>query len=339
MVINVHAKSILKNKTRFIALAVFFLVLHVAKAQNQNDQIDTYAKSFAADKFESIETFAQSLAKPYTTDYDKARVIFAWIGTHIRYDFRKFEALVASGFKQEMKGTSKADAERKLNEAREAETIKCFKSKKGVCEDYSRIYKKMCDAVKIECQLIGGLAKHLSQRTQGMNHAWNAVKIEGKWQLLDATWGAGYIEDESFEASYSPGFFMVEPRFFILNHLPTDETLQFLEKPLSKDDFKRQPWLNYGQNMLPIADVQPLDASLKPQEGKATIKIKCPQKTMILSVSSPGKKPLQHTESEKDGYTILTFNANSYPFVYLNISKSKQDNQYTTIGKFYIEQQ
>jgi hypothetical protein len=88
-----------------------------------------------------------------------------------------------------------------------------------------------------------------------------------------------------------------------------------------------------------VVDVQPLNAALKSQDGKAVIKIKVAQKTMVLSLSSPSKKPLQHTESEKDGYTILTFNANSYPFVYLNKTKSKQDNQYNTIGKFYIEQQ
>jgi Transglutaminase-like superfamily len=338
MIKTVLAKPVFKIKMSIIMYIAFFSSIYSAKSQNQNDQIDAYAKSFSADKFENIEVFAQALAKSYTTDYDKARVIFAWIGTHIRYDFKKFETLVANGMKHETKGTSMADIERKINEAKEAETIKSFKSKKGICEDYSRMYKKMCEAVNVECQFIGGLAKHLSQRTKGMEHAWNAVKIEDKWQLLDATWGSGYVEDERFKPEYSPGFFMVEPRFFILNHLPNEDRWQFLEKPLNKETFKRQPWINYGQMTFPIEDIKPLDTAIKPEEGKATIKIKLAQKPALVMLASPAQKPIQHTASEKDGYLILTFNANNYPFVYLNVIKSKQDEQFTTIGKFYLEQ-
>jgi hypothetical protein len=55
MIIHVQAKSILKNKVRFLVLMVFFFTHHVAKAQNQNEQIDTYARSFSADKFDNID--------------------------------------------------------------------------------------------------------------------------------------------------------------------------------------------------------------------------------------------------------------------------------------------
>lgn len=36
-------------------------------------------------------------------------------------------------------------------------------------------------------QVSFGLAKHISKRIRGLEHAWNAVKIKDKWWLLDAT--------------------------------------------------------------------------------------------------------------------------------------------------------
>ena len=307
-------------------------------AQNQNAQIDAYAQTFSADKFTTIEAFAQALAKPYSTDYDKARVFFAWIGTHVRYDFKKLEKLVDNNFKTKIKSTSKEDGERKFDEMRETATLQCFKTKKGVCEDYSHLYKKMCKAINLECEVIEGTAKMASQRTKDMNHAWNVVKIGEKWQLLDATWGAGYAEDESFKQYYSDGFFAVEPRFFILNHLPYDEKWQFLDKTLSKEAFKKQPWINYGQKIAPIKDVQPLETALKIDNGKATIKIQFAEKVKGLMLFSPGRKPVAHTETQKDGYTYLTFEPNAFPHIFVNILKPDEPNQFQTIAKFYIEQ-
>ena len=337
MFIETIIKHWANTKAMCLLLVILFFMPHKASAQKQNEQIDAYAKAFSSDSTNNIETFAQALAKPYTTEYDKARVLFAWIGTHIRYDFKKLEAMAAKGFKVETRARSQAEADRKIQENRDAEILKCFKNKRGICEDYSRMYQKMCTAVGLECQFIDGLAKHLSQRTKGMEHAWNTVKIDGKWQLLDATWGAGYCEDETFKAEYSPGFFAVDPHFFILNHLPNDDKWQFLEKPLGKDAFKRQPWFNYGQKTYPIVDVQPLDAALKPQDGNASIKLRFTEKPALIMLSSPSGRPIPYIESQKEGYIVLTFNVSSFSYIYLNVGKTKHAEKFITIGKFYID--
>ena len=175
-------KTIIKHwantKAMCLLLVILFFMPHKASAQKQNEQIDAYAKAFSSDSTNNIETFAQALAKPYITEYDKARVLFAWIGTHIRYDFKKLEAMAAKGFKVETRARSQAEADRKIQENRDAEILKCFKNKRGICEDYSRMYQKMCTAVGLECQFIDGLAKHLSQRTKGMEHAWMRLGVQ-----------------------------------------------------------------------------------------------------------------------------------------------------------------
>lgn len=47
----------------------------------------------------------------------------------------------------------------------------------GTCESYQRIYSKLLDAA--------GIA---NGRITGNGHAWNAVKIDGKWCQMDLTW-------------------------------------------------------------------------------------------------------------------------------------------------------
>ena len=103
-------KTIIKHwaitKATCLLLITLFFMPHKASTQKQNEQIDTYAKAFFSDSTNNIETFAQALAKPYTTEYDKARVLFAWIGTHICYDFKKSEAMAAKGFKVKTRSLS-----------------------------------------------------------------------------------------------------------------------------------------------------------------------------------------------------------------------------------------
>jgi uncharacterized protein (TIGR03000 family) len=39
-------------------------------------------------------------------------------------------------------------------------------------------------------------------------HAWNAVKLDGEWHLVDATWGAGGIKDKQFVKKFKDYYFL-----------------------------------------------------------------------------------------------------------------------------------
>ncbi len=58
--------------------------------------------------------------------------------------------------------------------------------KKCVCDGYARAFKYIANAAGIECELIQGNATNSSGKTE--NHAWNAVKLNGKWYYIDVTW-------------------------------------------------------------------------------------------------------------------------------------------------------
>ncbi len=56
-----------------------------------------------------------------------------------------------------------------------------------VCEGYSRTYKLLCDRLGLAAVLIPGKSS-ASSSSSSMGHMWNAVKIDGTWYLVDATW-------------------------------------------------------------------------------------------------------------------------------------------------------
>lgn len=70
-------------------------------------------------------------------------------------------------------------------------------------------------------------------------HAWNAVRVQGHWALLDPCWGAGNVGNGIFNRDFSPQWFLTPPAFFGLRHFPEPgkERWQLLAKPYSFDQY------------------------------------------------------------------------------------------------------
>lgn len=67
----------------------------------------------------------------------------------------------------------------------------------AVCDGISSAFKLLCNIEGIECIKVSGLGV---SNTRSENHAWNKVKIDGKWYVADATWGrsSGYVNHRYF---------------------------------------------------------------------------------------------------------------------------------------------
>ena len=323
-----------------ILLSGLFLLQALAfQAQTTDASIDAYAASFTCEECATLEVFTKALTEPYADNKDKARVIFAWVAQHVRYDYAKFKKI------QKQKtitftGATKQEVERKQRlHYEELVPNKTFKTKKGVCEDYSYLYKKMCDIAGLECIVVTGLTKHLSAKVSNIGHAWNAVRIDGQWRLLDATWGAGYIDERSrFRRHYSPGYFMTPPAFFALNHLPADPQWQLLDTPIDKQGFRKQYWLNYGQQTYPIIDIQMPDAAALQGASEAELRIKFAQKPPVIWVNNRSDKPVPFKESTADdGYTVLKVNKRSKEVLVYGGAQSRGRVTGLALGKFYLD--
>ncbi|HEX8699082.1 MAG TPA: transglutaminase domain-containing protein [Myxococcaceae bacterium] len=118
-----------------------------------------------------------------------------------------------------------------------------FQNRKGVCAGYSNLLAAMGQAVGEEIVSVSGdaytphLLDVLGEEFNG--HAWNAVRIEGEWYLIDATWNAGHVNGDFYTRNYRTKYLFMPPQKFLERHLPDDPAWQLLDQPLSRGEAMR----------------------------------------------------------------------------------------------------
>lgn len=123
-----------------------------------------------------------------------------------------------------------------------------LKKKKAVCVGYANLMAAMCFYAKIEVDIIPGWSKGFNYPGylyEKSDHAWNAVKIGGKWKLIDVTWDAGFVEGRHFIKHYTLQWYNLSPAQFIYSHLPEEDEWQLLpDKQIrSKEQFVKEPYV------------------------------------------------------------------------------------------------
>lgn len=114
----------------------------------------------------------------------------------------------------------------------------------AMCQGYAELLCDFCDWVDIKCVVIHGYVKGFGY-TRGYldtpNHLWNAVKVDGQWELFDVSWASGYLEPSfngpSYVRSIKEQYVFADPEVLILTHFPLDERWQLLDQPVTKSDF------------------------------------------------------------------------------------------------------
>lgn len=73
----------------------------------------------------------------------------------------------------------------------------CLVENVSVCDGIASAFKLLCSIEGIECIEVSGIG--VTSRGSE-NHAWNKVKIDGKWYIVDATWGrnSDYVNHRYF---------------------------------------------------------------------------------------------------------------------------------------------
>lgn len=171
--------------------------------------------------------YLQSVA---TSEEDLVILMHDWIAIHISYDvdaWRTGRIYPSTGYSVLETGSS-------------------------VCSGYSSLMQEMCDLAGIECITIEGYGRGFGasndiERRNGfrVDHAWNSIKIDGQWKMVDTTWDAGYVDGYSFFWNFSRGYCLLDPEDFIYTHYPQNPNHQMLDKPISWNQFLELPYL-YG---------------------------------------------------------------------------------------------
>ncbi|XP_030432254.1 kyphoscoliosis peptidase isoform X5 [Gopherus evgoodei] len=187
----------------------------------QFEKLDAYASKVSVKN--SIEELVKALLREARNDLEKVRAIWMWICHHIEYD--------VAGFHN--KGQ------------RSCEPKDVLHTGKSVCEGYAGLFQQMCSVAGVRCMKLSGYSKGYSYRrgqsfTGDSDHAWNAVYLDGRWHLLDSTWGSGSVNDScsKFTFQYKEFYFLTHPALFINNHFPDNSNWQLLKPALTLKEFE-----------------------------------------------------------------------------------------------------
>jgi hypothetical protein len=203
---------------RFFIIIIFVSIDQIGFAQtNMNFKaIDKHALKTPKSIEKDLPKLVDYLSKKTTNDFEKVRSFYIWMIHNIDYD----------------NAAVKPNAKR-INHSNQD----VLNRGKAVCQGYSNLFREMCFQSGIPCEVVVGYPKTPRDATSNLNvadHTWNAVLLNKKWVLLDATWGAANgkakLED----------YFLTPPEIFIFDHLPNDPMWQLLICPISTKIFKKK---------------------------------------------------------------------------------------------------
>lgn len=168
----------------------------------------------------SPTTVANYLKQNASDELTRARAVHDYVASHIAYD-------VVSFSNPSKRSPQDADA--------------VFARKTGVCEGYARLFETIAKSAGLESELVTGDAKGAGNEVDGRGHAWNAVKANGQWYLVDSTWDAGFVDDNAFTKKYTSEYLFAPPAVFGVDHFPTLAKWQLRTPTITRGDFMRAP--------------------------------------------------------------------------------------------------
>jgi transglutaminase/protease-like cytokinesis protein 3 len=309
------------KQTYFILiLLISFTIPAFAQNYAQVDKkVSEYPKSFS-----NLDKLANQINKDFKKPEEKARAIYAWIAMNVAYDTKGMTSTKSVSYSYRTQ-EEKLQKEKKMEEDLANQTLK---KKKAVCQGYSTLFKILCEKVGLESEIISGTSKTTFQdigKAPGrMDHAWNAIKIGGKWKLVDATWGAGYLDQSTgkFKKKYSGFYFFTDPDKFALKHYPKDSKWLFTKK--TAKDFASYPlfYRDYFESGMEL--VSPFKGEVKMPKNK-TLKIEvknCKNQTAYFSPnggvaqeakpSSKGNVCTYEVKLKKTGYLTMFVNNSAF---------------------------
>lgn len=174
------------RKRCFVAIMVCFAALLICPAFVQAKPAKTvkiYDFSSGNQKVDQkVKAIIRKEIKPGMTNPQKVKAIHDYIVLNCRYDYKNYLNNSIPYVSYQPEGV----------------LIK----KKAVCQGYAETFSLFMKALNIPCKLVVGTANNGSGGYQG--HAWNLVKVNGKWYHVDTTWDdpvpdqKGYVRYEYF---------------------------------------------------------------------------------------------------------------------------------------------
>lgn len=189
--------------------------------------IDKYAKNTPEEATHSIESLAKYLTAEAPDQLNQVRAFYIWIANNISYDDTAF-------FDGQQSYQSL-----NLEHEHKQEALEVLHNRTAVCVGYTHLFKALCQQINITAEVVTGHCKDSKGKLADMLHAWNVVKIDNQWYMLDPTWGAGALDTDTkrYIRQYNDFYFLQAKEIFLQTHFPDDPLWQLSNLLIAESEF------------------------------------------------------------------------------------------------------
>jgi len=184
------------------------------------EKADSKASSFKGKELNNLPLLAHNLTYTLETDVERFRAIYFWVCNNIKNDY----GLMMKNDRKRRQLNGNPEQLNLWNKTFKRNMFrKLLNEKKTLCTGYAFLVKELSNLAGLDCEIVTGYGKTTNsfKDLKMPNHAWNVVKLNGKWYLCDATWSSGFIdEDYSFTFNFNNDYFLMSPEVFAKNHKP-----------------------------------------------------------------------------------------------------------------------
>ncbi len=228
---------------RYLFLLIFVVIFFYSQAQIR-DSVKIVVDQISSSDYSSSSQFASILNHKFKDKIDKAGAVYYWIATHLELDTKDY----FSDKKQyiyNFRYRTTEEKDWKIQKVNMDLAEEAFKTKRANYLGYVMLFKKLCDNVGLECEVVEGsflnTMENIGKDPVYVNFMWNVFRVKEKWYLVDILSGSGVVNEHTntFTAKYRELFFMTDPDVFFLSHYPKNKKWLLTDK--SAEDFKALP--------------------------------------------------------------------------------------------------
>ena len=197
------------------------------------------------------------------------------------------------------------------------------------------LFKTLAGHAGFEAEYVTGKVRDELGMFDGDSHAWNAVRIEDRWFLLDATWNSSHGGREPRPPSTD--YLFTPPAVFGMDHFPRETEWQLRDEPLTRGEFIRQPILSPRFYTQHLTLVDPRRSHLDVQ-GSVQVQLTNPERRW-MTASVEDEHGLRHDCGEPtNGHTsVLTCRLPQEGiFRLLMFSNVQRYGTYKYVGRFAV---
>ena len=235
---------------RNLFLFLGFIFIHSLQAQRIDfkainfRKADSIAKEYKGEALFNVPLLVQKLTDSLDTEVERFRAIYYWVSHNIKGDY-------SMRYKNDSRRIRLQGNQEELllwNQKFKKEVFeRLIHKKETLCTGYAFLIKEMSKLAGLESEIIHGYSTTDPLKRDALeapNHSWNAIKLNKKWYLCDATWSSGFIDmaSRTFYFKFEDRYFLMEPSLFGKEHKPKNRKWELQDTmaqlSLNRDSFQ-----------------------------------------------------------------------------------------------------